>query len=167
MSVNSQKYWLVNSSVTHDIAKIDNYSVYRWLGNTYNYCCLILTWFWHKNWVWSVYWNLHWYMNRVRYLFLYWYCHWNSHIYVDHVVLNKRLLVILYWVMLVSEYGFITTNNEYSDDYKIHHGWEGGIEESVLRIKNLSWGSQIGITRLAERWQTLIEWDQFSILFSH
>ena len=37
MPVNSRKYCLVNSSVTHDIAKIDNYSVYRWLGNNANY----------------------------------------------------------------------------------------------------------------------------------
>ena len=28
----------LNSSVTHDIAKIDNYSIYRGLGNNYNYC---------------------------------------------------------------------------------------------------------------------------------
>ena len=37
MPVNSQKYCLVNSSVTHDIEKIDGYSVYRRLGNTIGY----------------------------------------------------------------------------------------------------------------------------------
>ena len=31
-----------NSSVTHDIAKIDNYSVYRWLGNKIIYFAKLL-----------------------------------------------------------------------------------------------------------------------------
>ena len=33
MPVNTLTYCLFDSSVTHDIAKIDNYSVYRRLGN--------------------------------------------------------------------------------------------------------------------------------------
>ena len=37
MLVNSRKYSLVNSSVTHVIAKIDNYSVYRQFGNNFYY----------------------------------------------------------------------------------------------------------------------------------
>ena len=32
-----KKYCLGNSSVTHEIAKIDNYSVYRWFGINFDY----------------------------------------------------------------------------------------------------------------------------------